>query len=51
VPVKDFHFSWIPGRMLADRLTPENLRRHGELAGRLHLHGEGFRPSAARPET
>ena len=37
--------SWIPGKMLSDRLTPGNLTRHGALSARLHEHGETFKPS------
>ncbi len=37
-------FEWVPGPMLADRLIPENVARHGDLAARLHAHGERFAP-------
>ena len=37
-------FRWVPGAMLADRLTETNVARHGELAARLHLHGRSYRP-------
>lgn len=37
-------FRWVPGAMLSDRLTPENVARQGTLAARLHQHGSGFEP-------
>jgi len=39
-------FTWVPGAMLDDRLTLENVERHGQLNARLHEHGERFRPPA-----
>ena len=38
-------FTWLPGTMLADRLTPDNVRLQGQLAARLHRHAAGFRPT------
>jgi len=38
---------WLPGTMLSERLTPQNLMRHGALAARLHEHGERFSPPDA----
>lgn len=37
-------FSWVPGRNLSDRLTPENVYKLGELAAHLHEHAETFTP-------
>ena len=37
-------FGWVPGPDLADRLTPENVYKLGELAARLHIHAETFTP-------
>jgi Ser/Thr protein kinase RdoA (MazF antagonist) len=37
-------FGWVPGPDLADRLSPENLEKLGELAARLHAHAEAFVP-------
>ena len=42
-------FRWIPGVELGERLTPENLRRLGMLAARLHEHAATFRPPAELP--
>ena len=42
-------FHWIPGADLAERLTPENVRRLGVLSARLHQHAATFRPPAALP--
>jgi len=39
-------FSWVPGAMLEDRLSPENVWRHGALAARLHEHAGRFVPPA-----
>jgi len=39
-------FDWVPGPMLSQRLTPENVGRHGALSARLHEHGTRFVPSA-----
>ena len=38
-------FTWLPGTMLADRLTPGNVRLQGQLAARLHQHAAGFQPA------
>jgi Ser/Thr protein kinase RdoA (MazF antagonist) len=38
-------YRWVPGVMLDDRLTEANVRRLGELMGRLHDHAAGFTPS------
>lgn len=37
-------YGWVPGRMLSERMTPDNIARHGALAARLHDHGERFEP-------
>lgn len=37
-------FGWMPGLDLAERLTPENLARMGQLAARLHDHAGVFVP-------
>lgn len=42
-------FRWIPGSLLDDRLTPENLEAYGRLAAALHLHAAGYRPEARAP--
>jgi Ser/Thr protein kinase RdoA (MazF antagonist) len=39
-------FSWLSGRVLDERLTPDTLQAYGALAARLHLHGAGRSPSA-----
>lgn len=39
-------FGWMPGPDLADRLTPENVSRLGELSAALHAHAETFVPPA-----
>jgi len=38
-------FSWLPGRLLDDRLSAESMRGYGALAATLHLHGLRHRPS------
>jgi Ser/Thr protein kinase RdoA (MazF antagonist) len=35
-------FGWVPGPDLAERLTQENARKLGELAGQLHNHAADF---------
>ena len=42
-------FHWIPGVELAERLTPENVRRLGDLSARLHAHAATFRPPPELP--
>jgi Ser/Thr protein kinase RdoA (MazF antagonist) len=42
-------FRWIPGVELAERLTPENVRRLGVLSARLHEHAATFRPPPELP--
>jgi Ser/Thr protein kinase RdoA (MazF antagonist) len=37
-------FTWVPGADLADRLTPENMRRFGAFAALLHEHAKTFQP-------
>jgi Ser/Thr protein kinase RdoA (MazF antagonist) len=37
-------FSWVPGKNLAENLTPANLAKHGELMARLHQHAQTYRP-------
>jgi Ser/Thr protein kinase RdoA (MazF antagonist) len=37
-------FSWVPGTNLADRLTPDNVRKLGEMSARLHAHAATFQP-------
>jgi len=37
-------FMWVPGAMLDERLTLENVSRHGRLAATLHEHGRTFAP-------
>lgn len=37
-------FSWVPGKDLADALTPENYAATGELLARLHQHSAGWTP-------
>ena len=37
---------WVPGAMLDDRLTEENVRRLGVLMARLHQHADSFLPPA-----
>jgi Ser/Thr protein kinase RdoA (MazF antagonist) len=39
-------FSWLPGRLLHDRMTPETVGAYGALAARLHVHGATHRPAA-----
>ena len=38
-------FTWVPGRPLADRITPPLFQEYGRLSARLHLHGADHRPS------
>jgi Ser/Thr protein kinase RdoA (MazF antagonist) len=38
-------FGWVPGPDLADRLTPQNVARHGALAALLHEQALSFEPS------
>lgn len=40
-------FSWVPGKDLADDLSPENMVKLGELMARLHQHTLTFIPSNA----
>src|SRR5687767_2778239 len=42
-------FRWIPGVELAQRLTPENVRRLGVLSARLHDHAATFQPPPELP--
>jgi Ser/Thr protein kinase RdoA (MazF antagonist) len=37
-------FTWLPGALLAHRLTAANVRAFGELAARLHTRAESFVP-------
>jgi Ser/Thr protein kinase RdoA (MazF antagonist) len=37
-------FRWLPGRPLADRLSPAIVTAYGRLAAQLHEHAAGFRP-------
>jgi Ser/Thr protein kinase RdoA (MazF antagonist) len=39
-------FGWVAGTDLADHLTPNNVRKLGELSARLHAHAATFRPPA-----
>ncbi len=49
-PRKCVLFSWLPGRPLGDAATVEDYRRLGELAARLHDHGERWPlPATAQP--
>ncbi|MDQ3326962.1 MAG: phosphotransferase [Chloroflexota bacterium] len=36
--------SWLPGVLLAERLSKENVHKLGVLSARLHEHGAGFEP-------
>ncbi len=36
--------TWLPGRLLAHYLTPDNLARLGALFARLHQHGKDWQP-------
>ena len=38
-------YRWVPGVMLDDRLTEDNVRRLGILMARLHEHAAGFTPA------
>jgi Ser/Thr protein kinase RdoA (MazF antagonist) len=38
-------FEWIPGRPLAERISPDGYRRLGRLAAALHRDGAGRRPA------
>jgi Ser/Thr protein kinase RdoA (MazF antagonist) len=38
-------YRWVPGVMLADRLTEDNVKRMGTLMARLHDHAAAFEPS------
>lgn len=40
-------FSWVPGKDLADDLSPNNMAKLGELMARLHQHALIYRPSKA----
>lgn len=40
-------FSWLPGPLLGDRLTPGNVERSGAYAAGLHRHAAGFVPPHA----
>lgn len=37
-------FSWVPGKDLADDLSPGNILKLGELMARLHLHAKSYQP-------
>jgi Ser/Thr protein kinase RdoA (MazF antagonist) len=37
-------FSWVPGRPLADRMSPSLFEEYGRLSAQLHVHGAGHRP-------
>ena len=37
-------FSWVPGRDLAEQLSPANMAKLGELMARLHRHAQAYRP-------
>jgi Ser/Thr protein kinase RdoA (MazF antagonist) len=37
-------FTWVPGVLLAERLTERNVERLGELSARLHAHAAKFTP-------
>jgi len=39
-------FSWIPGRDLADEMTPPNIAQLGKLMAELHLHARAYQPPA-----
>ena len=43
-PICSAVYSWVPCRMLDDRLTEDNVRRLGILMARLHEHAAGFAP-------
>lgn len=44
-------FGWLPGRLLADKISPPTLRQLGAIAARLHRHGQRFKlPSGAALE-
>lgn len=38
-------FSWVPGKDLAEDITPENISNLGELMATLHLHALSYQPS------
>jgi Ser/Thr protein kinase RdoA (MazF antagonist) len=38
-------FTWVPGRNLADQLSPDTMRLLGELTARLHLHAADYHPA------
>jgi Ser/Thr protein kinase RdoA (MazF antagonist) len=42
-------FRWLPGSLLQERLTPENLEAYGRLAAELHRHAAGFRRPGKSP--
>ncbi len=49
-PRKCVLFSWLPGRPIGDAATARDYEKLGELAARLHDHGERWqRPATARP--
>ena len=39
-------YRWVPGQMLDDCLTEDNVRRLGKLMAQLHVHAAGFVPPA-----
>lgn len=40
-------FTWVPGKDLAEDLTPENIAKLGELMAKLHTHALSYQPSQA----
>jgi Ser/Thr protein kinase RdoA (MazF antagonist) len=42
-------FEWMPGVLLADRMTPPVLEAYGTLAAHLHRHGAGYRARGGGP--
>jgi len=42
-------FTWVPGRNLGEKITPDNMRLLGELTARLHLHAADYRPAEGMP--
>lgn len=37
-------FSWLPGKTVADHLSPDSYFKLGQLSAQLHLHAKKFRP-------
>jgi Ser/Thr protein kinase RdoA (MazF antagonist) len=43
-PINSVLFRWVPGVMLDERLTPDNVAQMGSLMARLHEHAATFEP-------